>query len=308
VITTLCILAKLSLPHEARQLLEKPSWTNIHNMISLIINADDLGCNALRDRGILEAQQKGIVTSASILANGSSFNTATKLVKHSKLPVGVHLNLADGRALTGPIKGITDSSGNLPGKKELRQQLAANSFDPEELRKELKTQIQRIFEAGVEPDHLDGHQHCQLFPCLTTMVTELAAEYAIPAMRSALPADIRLKDSSDPLGQELALYRQLGQKAKEIIMTAGLLTPDGLMGMPLLNRLDKTSLCNFLENVPEGFWELMVHPGYSCDSDYPFDGPLREVELQALLSPEAKQIIARRSIRLCHFGELSCAS
>lgn len=305
---TLCVLVKLSLLYEARQLLEKPSWTNIHNMISLIINADDLGCNALRDRGILEAQQKGLVTSASILANGSSFNTAIKQVKHSKLPVGVHLNLADGRALTGPIKGLTDSSGNLPGKKELRRQLTDNRFDPEAIRKELKAQIQRILEAGVQPDHLDGHQHCQLFPCLTKMVTELAREYAIPAMRSAQPADISLKDPIDPLGQELALYRQLGHKAKEIIMTAGLLTPDGLMGMPLLNRLDQTSLCHLLENVPEGFWELMVHPGYSCASGNPFDGPQREVELLALLSPEAKQIITRRNIRLCHFGDLSCAS
>jgi predicted glycoside hydrolase/deacetylase ChbG (UPF0249 family) len=277
-------------------------------MISLIINADDLGCNALRDRGILEAYQQGIVTSASILANGSSFNMAIKQVKGSKLPVGVHLNLADGRALTGPIKGLTDSSGNLPGKKELRQHLTANGFDPEDIRKELNSQIQRILEAGVQPGHLDGHQHCQLFPCLTTMVTELAREYDIPAMRSALPADISLKDSNDTLGKELALYRQLGHRAKETILTAGLLTPDGLMGMPLLNRLDKTNLCNFLENVPEGFWELMVHPGYTCNSDNPFDGPQREVELQALLSPEAKQIIARRNISLCAFGDLSCAS
>ncbi len=277
-------------------------------MISLIINADDLGCNAFRDRGILEAYQQGIVTSASILANGSSFNMAIKQVKGSKLPVGVHLNLADGRALTGPIKGLTDISGNLPGKKELRRKLTANDFDTEEIRKELTTQIQRILEAGVQPDHLDGHQHCQLFPCLTSMVTELAREYSIPAMRSALPADISRKGPSNALGKELSLYRQLGHRAKETIMTASLLTPDGLMGMPLLNRLDKTSLCNFLENVTEGFWELMVHPGYTCDSDNLFDGPQREVELLALISPEAKQIIARRNIRLCHFGDLSCAS
>ncbi len=277
-------------------------------MISLIINADDLGCNARRDRGILEAYQKGIVTSASILANGLSFNMAIEQVKHSKLPVGVHLNLADGRALTGPIKGLTDSSGNLPGKKELRRHLTANSFDPEEIRKELNRQIQCILEAGVQPDHLDGHQHCQLFPCLTTMVTELAREYGIPAMRSALPADVSRKDPSNALVKELSLYCQLGHRANETIMTAGLLTPDGLMGMSLLNRLDKTSLCNFLENVTEGFWELMVHPGYTCDSDDPFDGPQREVELLALLSPEAKQIIARRNISLCHFGDLSCAS
>ena len=277
-------------------------------MISLIINADDLGCNALRDRGILEAYQQGIVTSASILANGSSFNMAIEQVKCSRLPVGVHLNLADGRALTGQFKGLTDNSGNFPGKKELRRHLTADSFNPEDIHKEFRTQIQHILKAGVQPDHLDGHQHCQLFPCLTTLVTELALEYGIPAMRSALPTDISLEIPSDPLGKELALSRHLGHRANETIMTAGLLTPDGLMGMPLLNRLDKTSLCNFLENVTEGFWELMVHPGYSCDSDNPFDGPQREVELLALLSPEAKQIIARRNISLCHFGDLSCAS
>jgi predicted glycoside hydrolase/deacetylase ChbG (UPF0249 family) len=80
------------------------------------------------------------------------------------------------------------------------------------------------------------------------------------------------------------------------------------MGMPLLNRLNKTSLCDFLENVTEGFWELMVHPGYPCASGNSFDGFPREVELQALLSPEAKEIIARRNIKLCHFGDLTCAS
>ena len=277
-------------------------------MIALIINADDLGYNALRDRGILEAYQQGIVTSASILANGSSFNMAIEQVKSSKLPTGVHLNLADGRALTGQIKGLTDSSGNLPGKKRLRRQLTANSFNPEEISKELGTQIQRILDSGVQPDHIDGHQHCQLFPCLTTLVTELARKYDIPAIRSALPADISLKDPNSPLGKELSLYRQLGQRANETIITAGLTTPDGLMGMPLLNRLDKTSLCNFLEHVPEGFWELMVHPGYAIDADNPFDGPQREVELLALLSPEAKRIITRRNISLCHFGDLSCAS
>jgi len=53
-------------------------------MISLIINAEDPDSNAMRDRGILEAFQKGTVTNASILANGPSFNTANlcNLLKH----------------------------------------------------------------------------------------------------------------------------------------------------------------------------------------------------------------------------------
>ena len=50
-------------------------------MISLIINADDFGCNIDRDRGILEAFKHGLVTSASLLANGVSFDTAATQAK-----------------------------------------------------------------------------------------------------------------------------------------------------------------------------------------------------------------------------------
>lgn len=277
-------------------------------MISLIINADDLGCNSERDRGILDAFRQGIVTSASLLANGPSFNTAITLVKSSKIPVGVHLNLADGTSLTGRIRGLTDGAGKLPGKEALRRCLAANSCDPVDVRTELSAQIQRLLDAGVQPDHLDGHQHCQLFPCLTEMMTDLAKEYAIPAMRSARPAEPEDQDPKGHLGQELTLYRQLGTKANATILAAGLQTPDGLLGMPLLNRLGTKSLCHLLENLTEGFWEVMVHPGYPYDSSNPFDGPQRQKELRALLAPEAKKIITRRKIRLCHFGDLPCAS
>ena len=81
-----------------------------------------------------------------------------------------------------------------------------------------------------------------------------------------------------------------------------------LWGMPLLNRLDTVSLCKLLDGLSEGFWELMTHPGYPSDNGGLFNGPQRQIELQALLSTEAKQVIARRQIRLCSFGELACAS
>lgn len=277
-------------------------------MVSLIINADDLGFNAERDRGILDAFVKGIVTSASLVANGSSFTSAVELVKSSKIPVGVHLNLAEGTAITGNIKGITDEAGQLPGKEQLRQSLAAGTCDSDAIYNEFSAQVQRLIDSGLQPDHIDGHQHCQLFPCLTGMVIELAREYGISAIRSALPAEAAHRDPRGHLGKELALYRQLGNKANATILAADLQTPDGLLGMPLLNRLDKTSLCQLLENIPQGFWELMVHPGYPYNSGNSFDGQQRYQELLALLSPEAKQIIAHREIRLCHFGELSCAS
>lgn len=277
-------------------------------MISLIISADDLGSNTDRDRGILEAFNKGIVTSASLVANGASFVSAVAQVKKAGLPVGVHLNIAEGSTLTGPIKGLTDSTGQLPGKQKLRQYLAAGTCDRNALRNELAAQIERIINAGLQPDHLDSHQHCQLFPCLTTIVTELAHEYDIPSMRTSFPTEPAEQDPAGQLGEELALYRRLGQDAHKTITGAGIKTPDGLWGMPLLNRLNTINLCHLLDNLNEGFWELMTHPGYPCEQGGPFDGPQRQVELQALLSTEAKEVIARRGIRLCAFGDLPCAS
>ena len=277
-------------------------------MISLIINADDLGSNADRDRGILEAFQQGLVTSSSLLANGASFATAAAQAQEVGLPVGVHLNLADGLTLTGDIKGLTDSTGRLPGKHALRQCLATGACDLLALRHELMAQIEKLFDVGLRPDHLDGHQHCQIFQCLTTIIIELAQEYDIPAMRTSLPAEPAMHDPDGDLGDELALYRRFGANAHKMAFEAGIRIPDGLWGLQLLNRLNTHTLCQLLANLPEGCWEVMTHPGYPCERGAAFDGPQRWLELQALLSREAHEVIARRQIRLCSFRDLPCAS
>jgi len=277
-------------------------------MISLIVNADDLGINPERDRGILEAFQQGIVTSASLLANGASFKTAVEQVKATGLPIGVHLNLSDGRALNGHINGLTDAQGNLPGKVWMRQHLVAGGCDYGAMRDEFRAQIEQVLHTGLEPDHLDGHQHCQIFPHLTDMIVELAREFDIDAMRSSLPAEPCSTESHDPLAEELNLYLRFAPDAHATIVSGGIKAPQGLWGMPLLHNLNTTSLCLLIENLPQGQWELMAHPGYPYPQGRPFEGAQRQIELQALLSTEAREIITRRRIQLTTFGNLPCAS
>jgi predicted glycoside hydrolase/deacetylase ChbG (UPF0249 family) len=277
-------------------------------MISLIINADDLGRNPERDRGILEAFSAGIVTSASLLANGPTFLPAVAQVKALGLPVGVHLNLAEGLTLTGVINGLTDATGLLPGKQLSRQRLSAGTPDLSAIRKEIAAQVERLFNEGLQPDHLDSHQHCHLFPCLTGMVTEVAVSYGISAMRATLPQEPAENDPDSHVSEELTLYRKLARDAQETVHHAGLKTPHGIWGLPLLDRLDTETLCRLLEEIPEGIWELLTHPGYPYAQDDPFDLLPRLLELEALLSPETAEIINRRRIRLCTFGDLTCAS
>jgi len=275
-------------------------------MIQLIVSADDLGSGAARDRGIFAAFHRGIVTSASLMANGPSFATAAREALACGLPVGVHLNLAEGRALTGAITGLTDAQGNFPGKAVLRHVLQNGDGDRQGMRRELLAQIERVRVAGLAPDHLDTHQHCLLFPALTSLVVEAARISGIAALRLPAPAEPADSDPTGPLGSELALYRLLAALARQTLHAAGLWTPNGLWGMPLLNRLDTATLAETLAVLPDGVWELMTHPG-EPDPDDPFGGPQRAAEVAALTDPGITRLIAKRGIKLTSFGACRCA-
>lgn len=319
-------------------------------MIRLIVNADDLGSGMLRDRGIFAAFTRGIVTSASLLANGSTFTRAAREARTCSLPTGVHLNLSEGRSLTGVIQGLTDPAGNFPGKIALRNILVTGTFDSVGIHRELLAQIERVRGTGLKPDHLDTHQHCLLFPVLTAIITDVAEASGIRALRLPLPAEpgeggtdgldsaafqvgpspagdmspavssetgFPRKDAHNPgaeapspdapaIATELALYRQLAPAARAALQAGKLWTPDGLWGMPLLNRLDETALAATLASIPAGTWELMTHPGYR-DAGDPFGGPEREAELQALTAPAIRRLVAARRIELTSFGACACA-
>jgi len=276
-------------------------------MLALIVNADDLGAGPGRDRGIFEAFERGIVTSASLLANGPSFAAAARQARELGLPVGVHLNLSEGLALTGVIAGLTDPRGRLPGKAGLRKILQDGHFDAAAVQAELTAQVDAVRTAGLHPDHLDTHQHCSLFAKLTDVILAVARSTGIGALRLPAPMEPAAADPPGELGRELTVYRQLAPACRAALQAAGLRHPDGLWGMPLLDRLDEATLAATLEQLPEGTWELMVHPGYQ-DPTPAFAGPARETERLALTAAAVRAVVERRKIKLCSFGDLPCAS
>lgn len=276
-------------------------------MIKLIVNADDLGSGPGRDRGIFCCFEEGIVTSASLLANGPNFVAAAREARQLGLPLGVHLNLSEGEALTGAISGLTDSAGMFPGKGGLRNLLRLGPFDLEGVRRELLAQIDRVQQAGLAPDHLDTHQHFMLFPAVSGVIIDLARSQGIAALRLPLPVEAPQEDPLPPLGEELRLYRRLAPDFAARVAESGLFTPQGLWGMPCLNRFDREVLVELLDRIPPGVWELMIHPGF-VDPGHPFSGPEREREMQALVDAAIRDRVAYRKIQLTTFGDCACAS
>ncbi len=66
-------------------------------------------------------------------------------------------------------------------------------------------------------------------------------------------------------------------------------------------------LLDILESLPDGTNELCCHPGYWSAELEQAGGELvrqREVEMQALVSSEAKSLIASKAIRLATYADL----
>lgn len=91
------------------------------------------------------------------------------------------------------------------------------------------------------------------------------------------------------------------------IRDENMLTTDGTVGIVATGKLDARLLLSMLETLPEGTWELVCHPGYA-DAELQAAGTRlvqsREVELQALISPEVRNLITRRGIELISYSDL----
>src|SRR5262249_27334967 len=156
-------------------------------MKALIVNADDLGWTAGVNRGIAEAHRNGIVTSASLLANGDAFDNGVNIARVlPALGVGVHLNLSDGAPLSGAkaVPSLVDDKGELSGgPEELLLKLARRKLKTGEVEREWDRQIERVRAAGISPTHLDGHKHVHMLPGLFPIALKLAKKHSIASIR-----------------------------------------------------------------------------------------------------------------------------
>ena len=72
-------------------------------MRRLIVNADDFGLTAGVNRGILESHTGGVVSSATLMANGPAFDDAVKAARSApSLSIGCHVVLVDGKPVSPP--------------------------------------------------------------------------------------------------------------------------------------------------------------------------------------------------------------
>src|SRR5208282_4554305 len=87
---------------------EISSNMNFQGKGCVVIVADDMGKSASVNQAIAEAHDKGILTAASIMAGGEAFDDAVQTaLDRSRLSIGLHLTLCDGKAVL-PHASIPD--------------------------------------------------------------------------------------------------------------------------------------------------------------------------------------------------------
>jgi hopanoid biosynthesis associated protein HpnK len=286
---------------------------------NLIVNADDLGWTEGVNRGIAEAHRNGIVTSASLLANGAAFASGVELARTTPaLGVGVHLNLSDGEPVAEPelVTSLLNHRGELEGKPEnLLLRLARRSVLLNEIEQEWDAQIRKVRDVGIEPTHLDGHRHVHMLPGLFEIALRLAKKHGIAAVRiSHEESSLRAALSSGAKQKGTVVMRQgvqarglkmLARDAREQADRAGIAAADYFCGIAQTGELTQEGVARLLEILPEGTTELMCHPGY-VDADLAKSGTRlqasRQAEVDILTNTEVRNLVASQGIRLIDYG------
>lgn len=133
----------------------------------LIVNADDFGQSHGVNRGVIQAHERGIVTSASLMVRWPAAVEAAEYAKqHPALSLGIHIDLGEW-AFRGEewetVYSVVSTSDRKVVDQEIRRQ-----FD--------------LFRSliGCKPTHIDSHQHVHHEEPVRSILSDMARELRIP--------------------------------------------------------------------------------------------------------------------------------
>jgi len=226
----------------------------------VIIHADDAGMSHSVNRATIDAMEKGIVTSASILVPCPWFPEFAKYAKeHPEKDFGVHLTLNSEwtyyrwgpAADPSKVPSLVDEQGYLW---DNVQQVAEN-VKVEEAEIELRAQIDRAIKFGVPLSHLDTHMGAVLSrPDLAKLYVKLGLEYKLPVLF------VRPTETND-------IAKRYPDAAKMVPLLES-------QGLPMLDELHqfyddgpydkrKDVYLNALRKLPTGVTQIIIHCGYN---------------------------------------------
>jgi chitin disaccharide deacetylase len=133
----------------------------------VIINADDLGQSSGVNRGIIQAHEHGVVTSASLMVRWPAANAAAAYARsHKQLGVGLHLDLGEWIYRNGEWSRLYQ---------------VVDEADACAVAAEFSRQMEAFYDlVGRAPTHIDSHQHAHRKEPVRSTVLAAAGALNIP--------------------------------------------------------------------------------------------------------------------------------
>ncbi len=206
----------------------------------LIVNCDDLGMCHSANEGVYDSLRDGLATSASLMVPCPWAREAA--ARYRGEDVGVHLTLTAefGLYRWGPCTrspSLVGGDGGFP-------QTVTDAWDHadlDEVRHELRTQLERAILWGFDVTHLDSHMGTlQLRPEFFDVYLDLAVEFGLP---------IRLSGASS--------QASVGFPFRDIAAAEGVLAPDHLVvtGVGARSAVERA-----VSDLRPGVTEVYLHP------------------------------------------------
>jgi predicted glycoside hydrolase/deacetylase ChbG (UPF0249 family) len=267
----------------------------------VVVNADDFGESLETTAAIAACMNLGVVTSTTILANlpgtDAALRWASAACGDRTRSYGVHLNLCEGPALTG-ASSLTDERGVFTRKRFQSLRAFAGRLDPGDVARELRAQITRVRDGGVEISHLDGHKHLHQLPGVEALVLELARELGVPRVRCTREHGLWPKGATLSAGASRLVRRALASRLAPRLASLGLRSPALTLDLGELLRLataaQRARRLAAVSRAGEPL-ELFCHPGASGR---------RGDESRYLGSPEFAEVVREAGVRLVSYWEI----
>ena len=266
----------------------------------LIIHADDMGLAQSVNAACIKAFNEGAITSGSIMVPCPwSLDMIDYIKSHRGMDVGIHLTMTaewdlykwGGITPADQISSLLDKNGYFyPAVEALGKAAKA-----EEAERELKAQINKVIESGIQPTHIDTHMGSVLAnPELVKIYLRLSEEYNLPIL---FPK---------------AYIGWLPPEMSKVLESKGFLLDNLFMLEPSMiagRWIDPYKKA--IEGLKPGLNQIIVHIGYDndelktiCKGHDDYGSAWRQKDLDLILSSEFKDLLKKNNVILIRWGQI----
>lgn len=298
-LSTLAAALLMNCCHARQTLQEKLGYSADTKL--LIIHADDLGVSHSENQATIKAMENGVVNSASIMVPTPWFSEiATYAVTHPRADFGLHLTLTSEwkyykwAGLTGAwgTPGLHNKWGFLFASVDSVYQRAQLA----EVEKELRAQIDKALNAGIDVTHLDSHMGALFGKTeYVQLLIRLGHEYRLPVLLAKDGPRSPMDDAVKAMLTDKDVLLNLAYTATPADYKAGM----------------AKYYTSVLKSLEPGVSELIIHTAYddkemqAVTIDHPDWGAAwRQADFDFFTSAECRKILAQQNIKLVTWREL----